>query len=142
MDGEVIHSGLAAVLKITCNKCRKDFRLQRSNKVGTVDGKRWKVNVAAVLGQISTGGGTSTLNLMLSIMGVPAMPKAMFTSTERLLEKNLREILVQMSEAGEAEKALATQRGIFIMVFQPSLWLLMVGGQSVVIVTATMQGVV
>ena len=114
VDGEVMHSGLAAVLKLTCNKCSKDFRLQTSNKVGTMDGKRWKVNVAAVLGQISTGGGTSALNSMLSVMGVPGMPKAMFISTERLLEKNLHESLAQkMSEAGVAEETLAIQRGDF-----------------------------
>ena len=112
VDGEVMHAGLAAVLKISCDRCGEEFRLQTSEKVSTADGKRWKVNVAAVLGQIATGGGTSALNTTLSIMGVPSMPKDMFTSTERLLEKNIHELLVsKMIEAGVAEKELAIQRG-------------------------------
>ena len=115
-------------MKISCDGCREGFRLQTSEKVSTADGKRWKVNAAVVLGQITTGGGTSALNITHSSIGVPSMPKAMFTSTERLFEKNMHEFLVsKMIEAGVAEKELFNA-GIFIMMFQLSLWSLMVDG--------------
>ena len=111
MDGELQHAGLAVVIRLACEKCAKQFRLHSSKQVDTADGKRWLVNIAAVLGQLATGGGTSALSRMLSCMGIPDMPKSMFTATERSLEKNMAQLLeLNIAEAGEEERKLAIQR--------------------------------
>ena len=112
VEGEVTHSGLAAVVTIKCTKCAQIFRLQSSKQVSTSEGKRWLVNIAAVLGQMSTGGGVTALNSFLALMGVPGMPKSMFIATERLIGDNLHDLLVaKMAEAGQEEKRQAIERG-------------------------------
>lgn len=111
MDGELQHAGLAVVIRLACEKCAKQFRLHLSKQVDTADGKRWLVNLAAVLGQLATGGGTSALSRMLLCMGIPDMPKSIFTATERLLGKNMAQLLeLSIAEAGEEERKLAIQR--------------------------------
>ena len=44
--------------------------------------KRWESNLAAVWGQMATGGGHATLSNSLSAMGIPVMAKGSFTPTE------------------------------------------------------------
>ena len=39
VDGEVMHAGLAAVLKISCDRCGKSFVYKHLRKVSTADGK-------------------------------------------------------------------------------------------------------
>ena len=99
IDGDVMHSGLAVVVKIRCTKCAQMFRL------------RWLVNVAAVLGQMSTGGGATALNSILTLMDIPRMPKSMLSATERLIGDDLHGMLTaKMAEAGQEEKRQAIER--------------------------------
>uniref|UniRef100_A0A1X7U704 Mutator-like transposase domain-containing protein n=1 Tax=Amphimedon queenslandica TaxID=400682 RepID=A0A1X7U704_AMPQE len=52
--------GLASVLCFKCIKCSRYFKVKSSQKVKLNDGTvGWAVNLSAVLGQISTGGGHS-----------------------------------------------------------------------------------
>lgn len=44
---------------------------------------RWECNLAAVWGQMSTGGGHSQLQETMSVLGVPVMSKASFISIEK-----------------------------------------------------------
>ena len=63
---------------------------------------RWEVNLAAVWGQMSTGGET------MSTLGVPVMAPKNFVATERNIglwcQEQLRE---EMVEAGREKKRLA-----------------------------------
>ena len=62
----------------------------------------WESNLAAVWGQMSTGGGHSQLEEQMSIVGVPVMSKTSFINTERNIGEMWRaELLESMAEAGE-----------------------------------------
>lgn len=89
--------------------------LETSPKVkGPRNYSRWECNLAAVWGQMATGGGHSHLEETLSVLGVPVMSKATFISTERDIgqwwSEKLRESMV---EAGKEEKRLAEERGSY-----------------------------
>lgn len=103
---ESTHSGLAVVLQLHCSKCQQQFQIHSSTRVATPSGsKKWSVNLAAVLGQMATGGGQSRLEEVLTTMGIPGMQKRMFSATEQLLGIQMKEQLVQtMLEAGAVEK--------------------------------------
>ena len=77
-------------------------------------GMRWECNLAAVWGQMATGGGHSSLNESLSVLGVPTMGKKAFMATEKILGRRWRETLEQsMKEAAEEEKRIAIEKGSF-----------------------------
>ena len=66
------------------------------------------MNVAAVLGQVITGGGCAQLNNSLAPMNVHGTSKRVFTRTEQLLHVELKDILSgRMVEAGNGERELA-----------------------------------
>ena len=44
---------------------------------------RWETNLAAVWGQMATGGGHAMLQETMSVLGVPTMTKKSFMTTER-----------------------------------------------------------
>ena len=68
--------------------------------------------MAAVWGQMSTGGGHSALEETMSIMGVPVMTKNSFIDTERVIgEMWKQELLQSMAEAGREERQLVMERG-------------------------------
>ena len=60
------------------------INLSKYNRTSTGH-KRWHVNLAAVLGQMGTGGGNIRLDRVLTTIGVPGMKKKMFIKTEQLL---------------------------------------------------------
>ena len=100
-------AGLAVTLIIKCNKCQQQFEINSSNKVKNHKGM-WHVNVAAVLGQVITGGGCAQLNNSLAPMNVHGTSKRVFTRTEQLLHVELKDILSgRMVEAGNGERELA-----------------------------------
>jgi len=48
-----------------------------------ISGKHyWETNLAAVWGQMSTGGGHSTLVETIAVLGIPTMTKKSFMATE------------------------------------------------------------
>ena len=111
LDGEM-HAGLASILSVKCLKCGTKFQINSSKRVKTADGhQRWVVDVAAVLGQMATGGGASSLTCSVTPMNVPGMPKRLYSTTERLLSDCMHQLLTEnMTEAGEEERRLAVER--------------------------------
>ena len=112
LSGEV-RDGLASVLSSNCSTCGHGITLQTSRKVKGPHGYcRWESNLAAVWGQMTTGGGHSQLQETMSIVGVPIMSKSSFIHTERDIGEwwkvQLRESMI---EAGKEERKLAIERG-------------------------------
>ncbi len=108
-------AGLASIIASHCSKCRYTVPLETSRKVkGPRGNSRWECNLAAVWGQMSTGGGHSRLQETMGVFGVPVMAGKNFVSTERDIgewwRKQLNEVMV---EAGKEEKRLAEERGDF-----------------------------
>ena len=107
--------GLASILKMNCSACNHTITLETSTKVkGSHSYPQWECNLAAVWGEMTTGGGHSRLKESLSVLGVPVMTKASFISTERGIGERWREELAgAMAEAGREERRLAIERGDF-----------------------------
>ena len=114
LSGET-RQGLASILAGQCSTCKHTINLETSSKVkGPSENCRWECNLAAVWGQMATGGGHSHLEETMSILGVPVMTKASFINTERQIGNWWKEKLVEsMAEAGREEKRLAEERGSF-----------------------------
>ena len=112
LEGEK-KSGLAVVISAVCSKCHKKFYINSSKKVSTCDGKeRWVVNLAAVLSQMTTGGGLTRLNSTCAFLDVPGMQKRNYAATEEFLGDMMHQYLVEaMKTVAEEEKqhALATK---------------------------------
>jgi len=63
-----------------------------------------------VIGQISTGGGCSSLEESMTIMGVPSLSKPMFIDIERCLGSAFEDYLTELIlKAGQEEKQIAIQ---------------------------------
>ena len=105
--------GLASIVSSRCSKCGYNIQLETSTKVRGPKGyQRWECNLAAVWGQMSTGGGHSKLQETMGTLGIPVMSKNSFTSTERDVGRWWKDQLEQsMLEAGKEEKRLAEERG-------------------------------
>ncbi len=112
--GETRH-GLASILKGECSTCGHMVVFETSAKVkGPRNYCRWECNLAAVWGQMATGGGHSHLEETMSVLGVPVMTPASFISTERDIGNWWKEKLTEsMIEAGKEEKRLAEERGSY-----------------------------
>lgn len=107
--------GLASILTGHCTLCKHSINLETSRKVkGPRQYQRWEYNLAAVWGQMVTGGGHSHLKETMSVLGVPVMTQASFINTERAVGNLWTEKLEQsMIEAGAEEKSLAIERGSY-----------------------------
>ena len=104
LEGETMHSELAVIFSATCTKCTACFSISSSHQVKTSKGKRWAVNLGAVLGHMSTGGGQQRLNTTLAYMNVPGMPK-MFSATDSLLGEEMKQqLFAAITEAGKEER--------------------------------------
>ena len=76
--------GLASILSTKCSLCGHTIALETAQKViGPQGYRRWECNLAAVWGQMATGGGHSQLEETMSVLGVPVMSKMSFIQTER-----------------------------------------------------------
>lgn len=113
--GETYRNGMASVLTAHCSGCQTNIEFSTSHKVsGIGNGKRWESNVAAVWGQMATGGGHTRLKEVMSLMGVPVMTKKAFIATESAVDKSWWQSLREsMTEAAEEEKRLAVERGSY-----------------------------
>ena len=88
--------GLASIISTECSGCGHVVKLETSPKVAGPSGyNRWEINLAAVWGQMCTGGGHATLQESLGYVGVPVMTKKSFISTERTIGEWWRERLQQ-----------------------------------------------
>ena len=113
--GETYRNGMASVLSAKCSSCRMEIAFSTSQKVeGVGSGKRWECNVAAVWGQMSTGGGHAHLKETMSTLGVPTLTKKAFLATESAIDKCWWQSLAEsMREAAEEEKRIAIERGSY-----------------------------
>ena len=74
--------GLASIISSRCSEYGHKVLFETSRKVKGPNGyKRWECNLAAVWGQISTGGGHTRLHETMGTLGVPVMSKNTFTHT-------------------------------------------------------------
>ena len=105
--------GLASISSGQCSTCKHTITLATAQKVKGPRGyRRWECNLAAVWGQMATGGGHSQLEETMSVLGVPVMTKSSFIQTERDIGEWWREELQEsMAAAGKEEKRLAEERG-------------------------------
>ena len=112
LSGEV-REGLASVLSTRCSTCGDTIILETAQEVEGPRGyHRWECNLAAVWGQMATGGGHSQLKETMSVLGVPVMTKKSFIQTERNIGEWWRQELQKaMAAAGQEEKRLAEERG-------------------------------
>ena len=77
-------------------------------------GQWWECNLAAVWGQMSTGGGNAPLSETMSVLGMPVMTKKSFVATKKALGRSWRESLEEsMKEAAWEEKRNTIKRGSF-----------------------------
>ena len=114
LQGET-RAGLASILSSRCSKCQFIIPFATSDKVTGPKGVfRWEVNLGAVWGQMSTGGGYARLKETMSTLGVQVMSPKSFIDTERSIgqwwQQQLQEV---MADAGREEKRLAEERGDF-----------------------------
>ena len=131
IEGESMHSGLAVILQASCTKCQKHFSIRTSPRVQTQSGKKWSVNIGAVLGEMATGGGLAQLNTTLAMMDVPGMHRKMYTEMEEFIGSEMtKQLSDSMRKAAEEEKEHAISAIIYIKGFRQSQWWLMVGGLS------------
>ena len=99
--GEVKRNGLGTTLLARCGKCNEEFLFTSCNKIdlkkpdGTIRSTH-QSNVAAVMGQISTGGGCDSLEELLCTIGVPSMSKPTFIEIERLLGISFEQYLSEL----------------------------------------------
>ena len=76
--------GLASILTTRCEGCHATFSFSTSVKVhGMTGGQYWENNLAAVWGQMSTGGGHTPLEESMAALGIPTMTKRSFIAAEK-----------------------------------------------------------
>lgn len=116
--GEVVltgekRNGLASILSTKCTNCGFKILFPTSKKVKGPRGiARWECNLAAVWGQMTTGGGHTTLGNTMGVLGVPVMSKGNYISTQSDIGEWWRSKLNEsMVEAGKEEKRLAEENG-------------------------------
>ena len=113
--GETYRGGLASVLSARCSGCRAEIAFPTSSRVASLSGtKRWESNLAAVWGEMVTGGGHAPLAEAMSVLGVPVMTKKSFIAIEKEIGKKWWMSLEEsMRAAAEEEKRLAEESESF-----------------------------
>ena len=102
------HERLSSLLTSHCTNCKEEFPLKTSLRVKGLSGKHcWESNIAAVWGQMSTGGGHSTLVETMAVLGVPTMTKNFMASERKIGEWWWALLKESIKLAGEEEKAIA-----------------------------------
>ena len=125
-----MHSGLAVIMQASCVKCGHVFSIKTSPRAQTSNGKQWTVNLGAVLGELSTGGGLTRLNSTLALMDVPGMQKRMYSDIEEFLGKEMQVHLAHsMQQVAEEEKQHAIETNSFHQGI-PSITVVVDGGWS------------
>ena len=100
--------GLASIISSRCSKCSFSIPLTTSPKVrGPKRTSRWESNLAAVWGQMATGGGHSRLQETMSTLGIPVMSPKNFINTEwGIGEWWQKQLQAEMEEAGKKRSVL------------------------------------
>ena len=85
-----------------CSTCNHTITLETAQKVkGPRKYCRWEWNVAAVWGQITTGGGHSQLQETMSVLDVPVITKSSFIWSEHDIGEWWREEGGELADRGE-----------------------------------------
>jgi len=71
------------ILSWKCIGCGHKMAFPASTKVSGPIGNQWTTNLAAIWGQMVTGGGLNSLEESMSAFGVPVMSKWSFICTEQ-----------------------------------------------------------
>ena len=131
LQGEKYQNGVASILSACCTVCHYELTFPTSSKVsGLSGGKRWECNMAAVWGQMSIGGGHSSLEESMSVLGIPVMTKRSFIASEKQIGQWCMDVLQQtMDEAGKEECRLAVEKGSYHEGV-PAITVVVVGGWS------------
>ena len=80
----------------------------------TQKGKKWSVNLGAVLGQMTTGGSLNRLNATLALLDLPGMYKRMFTATEALLGMEImKQLATSMQKVATEEREHAISKNSY-----------------------------
>ena len=113
--GEKGRYGLASILAYKCSGCGQTISFATSTRVNIPSGgKYWSCNVAAVWGQMATGGGFNHLEESLGILGVPVMSKQSFVTTEQTIGKWWWDLFNESTlAAGNRERELAIQENSY-----------------------------
>ena len=86
LEGER-RDGLASIITGKCLKCDQTFSLETSHKIKGPNGyQRWECNLAAVWGQMSTGGGHTKLQETMATLGIQLC--------QTIVSQTRREVLV------------------------------------------------
>lgn len=79
---------MACILSANCSHCRLEIGFPTSTKISRVGGgKRCECNVAAVWGQMCSGGGHAHLKETASVLGIPMITKKAFVATKSVIDK-------------------------------------------------------
>ncbi|XP_065907494.1 uncharacterized protein [Dysidea avara] len=106
------HQGLCSILTSRCAGCHEEFQFATSSRVqGLSGGQCWECNLAAVWGQLATGGGHAPLTESMAVLGLPSLTKIAFMAIEKRIGDWWRTLLNEsMKQAGEEEKAIALSK--------------------------------
>ena len=109
LTGEQNNNGLCSVLTSHCAGCHTDFKFSTSSRIkGMSGGRYWECNLAAVWGQMVTGGGHAPLTESMAVLGVPSLTKKAFMTIEKRIGQWWWALFEEsMQQAGAEEKAIA-----------------------------------
>ena len=111
LTSESNRSGLFSILWAKCHGCEKKFPLKTSPSIKT-DDKIFDINVRAVWGAMTSGGGAASLNEVLGTLNMPTISERFFTSLEHKIGDWWQQIFEEdIKLAGAEEKRLAIERG-------------------------------
>ena len=104
--------GLASIIGCKFKGCGHELIFNTSTKTKGLTGNMfWTNNLAAVWGQMTTGGGFNTLEESLSVLNVPVMTKRSFMHTEQIIGKWWWSVLEEsMKAAGRQERQIAINK--------------------------------
>ena len=113
--GEQARYGMASILAYKCSGCGQNISFATSRRVNTLcGGKYWSSNLAAIWGQMATGGGFNHLQESMSVLSIPVMSKQSFVTTEQAIGKCWWDLFNEsMQAAGKAERELAIQQNSY-----------------------------
>ena len=113
LTGEHNNNGLCSVLTSHCVGCHTDFKFSTSPRVkGMSGGRYWECNLAAVWGQMATGGGHAPLTELMAVLGIPSLTKKGFMTIEKRIGQWWWDLFEEsMKQAGDEEKAIAITNG-------------------------------
>ena len=123
--------GLASILTTRCEGCHTSFSFSTSVKVhGMTGGQYWESNLAAVWGQMSTGGGHTPLEESMAALGIPTMTKRSFIAAEKRIGTWWETLLKEsMKLAGQTEREKAIAKNSFFQ-GDPAITVILDGGWS------------